>query len=81
MNTNELVQRIKEEQGYLQVKELEDGSIAAILDLMYTRAIILGVDAYGYSSRFCFKDRALADRRFLELTSEDDVPEGFIARR
>lgn len=68
-------------QSYREVRILPDGSIAGLLDLMFTRAICLSMNRDGYGARFCFEDRALADRRFQELTSEDDVPEGFTARR
>lgn len=67
--------------SYKQVKVLADGSIAAIGDLLFTRAIYLGCNDTGWSSRFCFENRALADQRFGELASEDDVPEGYTARR
>lgn len=69
------------ENGYLRVRVLPDASVAALGDLLYTRSIILGVDKYGWHRRFCFESRALAAQRFEELQSEDDVPEGFIARR
>lgn len=67
--------------GYLRARVLPDGSVAGVLDLLTTRAVVLGCNEDGWSNRFCFADRALADQRFDELQSEDDVPEGFIARR
>jgi hypothetical protein len=66
--------------SYRQVRVLPDGSVAALTDLAFTRAIILDCDLYGWGSRFCFADRALADQRFAELQSADDTPAGFIAR-
>lgn len=51
---------------YRDVRVLPDGSIAALHDLLYTRAIMLGCDRHGFSRRFCFEDRALADKRFAE---------------
>ena len=44
--------------------------IAALLDLIHTRAILLGVDACGYARRYCFEDRELATSRFKMLKSE-----------
>jgi hypothetical protein len=78
---NELVERLKVEGGYVDVKILPDGSIAALGDLLYTRAIHLGCHEYGWQRRFCFSDRSLADRCYAELQSEDDEPSGYIARR
>lgn len=65
----------------LGVRVLPDGSIAALFDLIYTRSILLGIDRHGWSKRFCFAERGLAYRRFQELQSEDDVPEGYIDSR
>jgi hypothetical protein len=67
--------------GYRETKVLADGSVAAIGDLLFTRAIFLGCSEWGFARRFCFEDRALADQRFKELASEDDEPTGFTARR
>lgn len=67
--------------NYIAVRILPDGSVAALRDLLYTRAIFLGCDICGYARRFCFEDRALADQRFAELVSEDDEPAGWVARR
>jgi hypothetical protein len=60
---------------------LPDGSIAALGELMFTRAIYLGCHHYGWQKRFCFSDRSLANKRFAELQSEDDEPQGYIAKR
>jgi hypothetical protein len=66
---------------YIEVRVLSDGSIAALHDLIFTRAILLGCDRLGFSTRFCFEDRDLATKRFHELQTEDDTPEGYIATR
>jgi hypothetical protein len=79
VTTAEIIAKIEPE--YLAVRELEDGSIAAVGELLYTRAIFLGCDEYGFSRRFCFQNRTLALLRFAELRTEDDVPQGAIARR
>lgn len=66
---------------YRQVRVLPDGSVACLQDLLFTRAILLGVNAKSFTRRFCFEIRSLADRRFSELQSADDEPAGWIARR
>lgn len=66
---------------YLEVRVLPDGSVAALLDLVYTRALHLGCTQWGYARRFCFPDRGLATRRFADLQTEDDEPAGYIAKR
>lgn len=75
----QLVEFLRKE--YLDVKVLEDGSIAAIGQLLYTTAIYLDVDRWGYGDRFCFEDKDLAMRRFNELRNANEVPEGCIAMR
>lgn len=76
----QLCQSLKD-QGHLDARVLPDGSVAGLIDLLFTRAIILGCCATGWTRRFCFEDRALATQRFKELCSEDDEPTGYIARR
>ncbi len=67
--------------SYVAVRVLDDGTIAALGDLMYTRAIFLDCEPLGWGRRFCFEDRALATQRFYELKSADDEPAGWTARR
>lgn len=67
--------------GYLEGRVLPDGSVAMLGELMFTRAIYLGVNEEGWEFRFCFADRALAKQRFDELMSGSDEPQGFVARR
>lgn len=66
---------------HLASRELPDGSVAALVQLFTTTAIVLGCHGFVYESRFCFADPALARQRFAELKSEDDEPAGYIARR
>lgn len=72
---------IKEMGAYLDVRLLEDGSIVAIGDLMFTRAIYMDVDRIGWGRRFCFEDRSLANAEFARLANGDQEPTGWIARR
>jgi hypothetical protein len=66
---------------YKEVRVLDDGSIAAVGDLMFTRAIYVGLNRYGYERRFCFKDLQRANAEFEKLKSEFDEPSGYIAQR
>jgi hypothetical protein len=67
--------------NYREVRKLPDGSYAGIDRLLFTTAIFLDLDRWGWGKRFCFEDHALAAQRFNELQSADDEPQGFIARR
>lgn len=77
--TEELVRYLRGQ--YPEVRVLPDGSIAALYDLIFTRAILLGCTRESFSARFCFEDRDLATKRFHELQTEDDIPEGYTASR
>ena len=76
-----LLQRIVEMGGYEQVRVLEDGTIIGIGRLMFTRAIYVNLNLWGFEKRFCFEDPELAMVEFLKMQSGDDEPEGWIARR
>ncbi len=81
MNDSELMATIKAYGLYSDVRTLDDGSIIAIGNLIFTRAIYLDVCITGWGRRFCFEDRALADREFQRLESGDQEPVGWVARR
>lgn len=66
---------------YEAVRTLPDGTVAALGKLMFTTAIYLDCEMWGYGRRFCFADATLARLRFEELQSCDDEPAGYIARR
>lgn len=81
MTDPELLAHIEALGDYREVKLLKDGSIMAIGDLLFTRAIYMDVSPDGWGRRFCFSDRTLADSEFQRLQSEDEEPTGWIARR
>ena len=76
-----LAAKLRASGDYPAVRVLPDDSVAAVMPLITTTSVILGCTSWGYARRFCFKSPALALQRFVELQSEDDEPEGWIARR
>lgn len=68
---------------YSEVRVLEDETIVALSDLMFTRAIYIGMDRHGFEKRFCFQDPARAKEEYDKLvTGDDEPPEGsYVARR
>lgn len=68
-------------ENYAEVRVLPDGSYAGLNRLLYTTAIFLDLDAWGYGRRFCFESAPLARQRFEELQSAEDEPAGYVARR
>lgn len=71
--------RIREE--YREVRILPDGTVAALGDLLYTRAVFLDCDMLGFEQRYCFEDRELATATFHALQSADDEVHGYTAAR
>ncbi len=72
---------LREEQGYLGVQRLPDGSYATLTRLLTTLAICLGVDKTGWSRRFCYRDITECLVAWEHLASKQDEPTGWIARR
>lgn len=81
MTDAELIEELKQDGAYLDVRLLEDGSIVAIGNLLFTRAIYMDVDRLGWGRRFCFQDPALAAAEYHKLQHGDQEPVGWIARR
>lgn len=76
---NELADWLAE--NYAEVRRLPDGSYAGLNRLLYTTAIFLDLDAWGYGRRFCFESDTTARERFAALQSADDEPAGYVAKR
>lgn len=81
MTNEELVTEVQRLGEYIDTKMLEDGTVVAIGNLLFTRAIYMDCDLYGWGRRFCFEDKARADREYAKLTSGEVEPTGWIARR
>lgn len=81
MKNETLVAEIQRLGDYLQTRMLDDGTVVAIGNLLFTRAIYMDCDLWGWRRRFCFEDKALADKEFAKLKTGDDEPTGWIARR
>ncbi|EPX77970.1 hypothetical protein [Salipiger mucosus] len=62
------------QEGYSEIRDLEDGRFACLLDLMFTTAIIVGRigDTSGYDDRWCYKTYEMAKDA---LTAWDGVGE------
>lgn len=69
------------DEGYNNVRILDDGTFVGTMDLMFTRALYIGLNRHGWEKRFCFQDRSMADDEADKLVTGDDEPTGFIARR
>lgn len=80
MNNSNLMMFL-ESQGYTDLRELEDGTIAGMTRLMFTKAIVLGLTKDGWEYRYCYEDFGRASHEFAKIKTVDDVPSGWVARR
>lgn len=67
--------------SYLDVRELQDGTVVGVGRLLYTTAVYVDMDIWGWGKRFCFEDRDRAIQEYRKLQTGDDEPTGWIARR
>ena len=67
--------------GYTHVRKLPDGKWAGILPLVGTTAIAVDINAVSLRYRFCFDDKNLLYKAFIEMESVEDIPIGWIACR
>lgn len=67
--------------SFLDVRELEDGTIVGLGRLLFTTAIYIDLDIWGWGRRYCFEDSALAQEQYQRLQSGDDIPQGWVAQR
>lgn len=70
-----------EPQGYQNLRELPDGYVVGTMELIFTRAIFIGLNEWSFEKRFCFSDRELALTELAKIQSVDDEPTGWVARR
>jgi len=68
-------------EGYQCPLQLKDGTWVALLPLIYTTAIVMGLDDTCYSKRYCFESLFDAFDQLMLLESTDNEPVGWIAKR
>ncbi|ANN80854.1 hypothetical protein [Bordetella flabilis] len=66
---------------YLDVRQLDDGTIVGLGKLLYTTAVYIDMSLWGWAHRYCFKDRDLAIAEYRKLKNGDETPTGWIAHR
>lgn len=70
------------EARFVGAKRLPDGTYAGLLPLLFTYAICLGVTYQAaYQKRFCYDDTTACLNEYRKLSSFNDEPEGWVARR
>ncbi len=79
MTQEELIKWLEDENGYFNVRVI-DNRIIANLQMLFTCALVLDIDEWGYKKRYCYESRYQAQRACLDLKHPDDIPlEGWTA--
>lgn len=80
-DTECLLDQISKISGCHHVRQLEDGTVVGVGQLLYTTALYVGLTIDTWHHRFCFDDPALALSELQRLRTAQDEPIGWIARR
>ncbi len=80
MTQEELIKFLESpENGYFNVRVI-DSRIIANLRFLFTWALVLDLDEWGYKKRYCYESRYDAIKACKELKHPDDMPlEGWTA--
>jgi len=68
-------------EGYHHVRQLDDGTWIGLLPLLFTTGLCMGMDAVGWSKRYCFESLSDCIKEADKLKTFDDIPTGWIAKR
>jgi hypothetical protein len=70
------------ENGYQNLRVLDDGTIVGTLDLIYTRSLLIGLNEWSWERRYCYEHRELANVAVQLIATGDDEPlPGYVAQR
>ncbi len=67
--------------GYYQVRQIDDGTWVGLIDFPPTTSLCIGLDTFGWESRYYFDVRFTAFAELLKLHQRTDVPTNWIAKR
>lgn len=78
--TEQLAERIVKENGYLAARVI-DGRIFVLQRLAFTTGILVNVNEWGYSHRYCYPNHADALEAFATWDGKGDAPGNWIKRK
>jgi hypothetical protein len=69
------------ELGYEAVRKLDTGEWAGLMRFMFTTGLVVGLDSFGYRTRFCFKHRSDALASITAWNGSGDPPGPWIKEK
>jgi len=70
-----------ERMGYIQPRKLPTGEWAAVEKMLFTWALVVGLDQTGYRTRFCYEHITDAGPALEEWNGEGDPPGPWIKEK
>jgi len=74
------IQEFLEEQGYIGVRQCSNGVWIGVSQQLYTCALCVGLDEFGYDRRYCYEYSVQAIKAAQEYSGEGD-PSGMWIKR
>jgi hypothetical protein len=68
-------------QGYRHIRRLPTGELAAVMDMLFTTGLFVGLDAVGYRTRFCFEKAREAEASLAEWDGKGFPPGWWIKQK
>lgn len=82
MTTPEQLAHIAEANDFLDIRVLAiGGKVVALQRFIYTTGLLVGVDEYSYTHRYCFPNYADAREAFATWAGAGDPPGNWIKRK
>lgn len=77
----QLTKERAEEIGYRPARILPDGRCAGIMGMLYTCALVIGIDEEGFSTRYCYHSRAEAELALKSWDGTGEPPGNWIKQK
>lgn len=81
MSDHALTAEAIEALGYHKPRQLPDGHWAALVPLLYTTGLVVGIESTGWRYRYCFEQAEDALSWLGSLQAVTQEPEGYVAKR
>jgi hypothetical protein len=70
-----------DQEGYRNLKKMPSGEWAGIKNMLFTTALVVGLDMIGYRTRFCFETTRAAEASLAKWDGEGFPPGWWIKQK